>query len=445
MGCDFENKDISHVLFRSTMSLLDYDLVLWDPSFLFDDYSESPYQPTYGGYKRLSNDESVHLVDELNRRKTEMCDLLDNGRPLVIFVPTPTSIYYWTGQTEYSGSGRNQKSTSILKKFELNDALPVSIIESVSSDGDSIEFRGDTVFKTYWDRMKEYHYFSAYFKSDIGKPFLFVKGTGKSVGTLVKTKKSFILLLPSINPNGDTKKETREISKNFLEALQDLIKKLQMEQGDFSLPSWTDQYQLPEEKDQIKNLFEQESKLKELIDVISREKEKLNKLKEYKLLFSGTGKSLELVVKKIFEEIGFTVKEGKIGRDDLILNYKGKIAVAEIKGLTKSASEANAAQLEKWVMEYLTENSIHPKGILIINTYNNLPLKDRKKEDFPHQMLKFSGNREHCLVTTIQLLGLFLKVKEDPNQRDTLIDELFNTVGIYPHFSNYKEFLRTED
>ena len=215
MGCDFENKDISHVLFRSTMSLLDYDLVLWDPSFLFDDYSESPYQPTYGGYKRLSNDESVHLVDELNRRKTEMCDLLDNGRPLVIFVPTPTSIYYWTGQTEYSGSGRNQKSTSILKKFELNDALPVSIIESVSSDGDSIEFRGDTVFKTYWDRMKEYHYFSAYFKSDIGKPFLFVKGTGKSVGTLIKTKKSFILLLPSINPNGDTKKETREISKKF--------------------------------------------------------------------------------------------------------------------------------------------------------------------------------------------------------------------------------------
>ncbi|MGB9176819.1 MAG: hypothetical protein WCB46_08815, partial [Methanoregula sp.] len=135
MGCDFENKDISQVLFRSTMSLLDYDLILWDPSFLFDDYSTDSWQSTYGGYKRLSNDESFHFVDELNRRKTEMGDLLDNGRPLVVFVPTPTSIYYWTGETEYSGTGRNQKSTSIIKKFELNDALPFSIIESVASEG----------------------------------------------------------------------------------------------------------------------------------------------------------------------------------------------------------------------------------------------------------------------------------------------------------------------
>jgi hypothetical protein len=218
-----------------------------------------------------------------------------------------------------------------------------------------------------------------------------------------------------------------------------------MEVGDFSLPSWSDQYQLPDEKDQIDALSEKERKLEELTNVISQEKEKLNKLKEYKLLFSGTGRSLELVVKRVFEEIGFTVEEGKPGRDDLILNYNGKIAVAEIKGLTKSASEKNAAQLEKWVMEYLTENSIHPKGFLIINTYNNLPLKDRDKEDFPHQMLPFSKHREHCLMTTIQLLGLFLKVKENPDQRDTLINELFSTTGKYPRFLNYKEFLQTDN
>jgi hypothetical protein len=445
IGCNFENKDISHVLFRSTMSLLDYDLILWDPSFLFDDYSADPRQSTYSGYKNLSNDESVRFDDELNRRKTEMIDLLENGRPIVIFVPTPTSIYHWCGHTEYSGSGRNQKSIHIVQKFELNDALPFSKIETIASEGDYIEFRGDPVFKIYWDRMKEYHYYSAYFKSNIGNPFLFIKGTEKPVGTYIKTKKSFILLLPSINPVRNTKKESREVSKKFLESLLDLIKNLQMELGDFSLPSWSDQYQLPEEKDQLNILSEKEGELKELIEVISKEKERLNRIKEYKLLFSGTGKSLELVVKRVFEEIGFTVKEGKVGRDDLILGYNGKVAVAEIKGLTKSASEKNAAQLEKWVMEYLTENSIHPKGFLIINPYNNLPLKDRDREDFPHQMLQFSEHREHCLITTIQLLGLFLKVKEEPDQRDNLVKELFSTVGKYPRFQDYKEFIRIDD
>lgn len=445
IGCDFENKDISNVPFRSVMSLLDYDLILWDPSLLFDNYSTDWRNPTYSGYKCLSNDESVLFADELNRRKTEMVDLLESGRPLVIFIPQPDMLYHWTGQTTYSGTGANRRSTNLVTKFSLNDAFPISNIETVAAEGEYIEFRGDPVFKIYWDRMKEYHFYSAYFKSNIGKPFLFIKGTEKPVGTYIKTKKSFILLLPSIDPVRNTKKETREISKKSLDSLLDLIKKIQMDIGDFSLPSWADEYQLPEEKDEINVISTKEREMNELIKTISKEKEKLNRLKEYKLLFSGTGKSLELIVKKVFEEIGFTVKEGIIGRDDLILNYNDKVAVAEIKGVTKSASEKNAAQLEKWVMEYFAENSIHPKGFLIINSFNNLPLKDRDNEDFPHQMLTFSEHREHCLITTIQLLGLFLKIKEVPDQQETLINELFTTIGKYPRFLDYKEFLKIDD
>lgn len=214
-----------------------------------------------------------------------------------------------------------------------------------------------------------------------------------------------------------------------------------MEIGDFSLPSWADQYQLPQEQEQINTISDKDREINEMVLTISQEKEKLNKLKEYKLLISGSGKSLELIVKRVFEDLGFTATEGKVGRDDLILTYKDKIAVAEIKGLSKSASEKNAAQLEKWVMEYFTENSVHPKGFLIINSFNNLPLKDRDKEDFPHQMLNFSEHREHCLITTTQLLGLLLKVKENPGQRDTLINELFSTIGKYPRFLDFKEFL----
>ena len=444
MGCDFENKDISHIPFRSSISLLDFDLLLWDPSELFDLYNPDWRNPTYNGYTCLSEDDSVHFADDLNRRRTEMLDLLESGRPIVIFIPAPTSIYCYDGNKEYSGTGSNRLTTYKVGLFILNDVIPISKIETVKAEGDLIEFRGDPDFKIYWDRMKDYHFYSAYFKSNIGKPFLFIKGTEKAVGTYIKTKKSFVLLLPSINPIRETKKETREISKKFLESLLDLIKQLQLEVGDFSLPSWSDQYQLPKEKDQINALSGKERELEELTDVISKEKEKLNKLKEYKLLFSGTGRSLELIVKRVFEEIGFTVKEGKPGRDDLILDYNGKVGIAEIKGLTKSASEKNAAQLEKWVMEYFTENSVQPKGFLIVNTYHNLPLKDREKEDFPHQMLQFSENRNHCLITTIQLLGLFLKVKENPDQKDALIDELFNTAGKYSRFLDYNEFLETE-
>jgi hypothetical protein len=35
-------------------------------------------------------------------------------------------------------------------------------------------------------------------------------------------------------------------------------------------------------------------------------------------------------------------------------------------------------------------------------------------------------------------------VKENPDQKDALIDELFNTAGKYSRFLDYNEFLETE-
>ena len=46
-------------------------------------------------------------------------------------------------------------------------------------------------------------------------------------------------------------------------------------------------------------------------------------------------------------------------------------------------------------------------------------------------MLKFSKSREHCLLSTYQLLELFIDIKEHPEKSEDLINELLNTVGVY--------------
>lgn len=89
-------------------------------------------------------------------------------------------------------------------------------------------------------------------------------------------------------------------------------------------------------------------------------------------------------------------------------------AVVEIKGVTGSAAEKHAAKLEKWVSTYYEENEVKPKGILVVNTYRDQPLIDRPEVSFPHQMLKFCSQREHCLLTSTQLLSLYLDVKKNP-------------------------------
>ena len=49
-------------------------------------------------------------------------------------------------------------------------------------------------------------------------------------------------------------------------------------------------------------------------------------------------------------------------------------------------------------------------------------------------MLKFSKDREHCLLSTYQLLKLLIEIKQHPEKSEDLIKELLNTVGIYDKY-----------
>jgi hypothetical protein len=95
---------------------------------------------------------------------------------------------------------------------------------------------------------------------------------------------------------------------------------------------------------------------------INKQKEFIAKIEENKILFTGTGGALEVQIRKVISELGFSVEKGSIGRADLIANYNDKVAVIEIKGVTKSAAEKNAAQLEKSVSEYFEANGNRSNG-----------------------------------------------------------------------------------
>src|SRR5690349_4775990 len=72
-----------------------------------------------------------------------------------------------------------------------------------------------------------------------------------------------------------------------------------------------------------------------------------------KRVITGSGNELESQIQNICGELGFEILEAERNRDDLIVKYKDKIAIIEIKGVTESAKEQYAGQLEKWVALYL--------------------------------------------------------------------------------------------
>jgi len=445
IGEDISHPSVTVEEFRSSTSFLDFDLVIWNPKDLFLEYRRDS-SSEYRGCRVLDDHDSMHILDDIARRKSEFQDLIKIGRPVVILMPPPQTCYYWSGKNEYSGTGRNRATTKLVTDLSLSQAIPIKNFASVEADGNNFETKGDESFKAYWRKTEEYHQYRAYLKSEIGKLFLFIKGTTRAVGTLIQMETGFYLVLPALVPVSEyqTKKEYSQACSVFIDALLELIEELKKTGGDYTIPEWANQILLPGEKEIKDELSTREADLQDLVSNISQIKEKLANLDRYKILLSGQGPALEKQVASVLGEIGFAVEQGSPGRDDLIITHEDRVAVVEIKGVSKSAAEKHAAQLEKWVSEYLTSNEKTCKGILIVNPYHNFPL-DERKESFPPQMLTYSKNREHCLITTSQLLGLYIAIKSNPTLREQLINELFETIGEYPKFKKPEEFLTFED
>lgn len=198
---------------------------------------------------------------------------------------------------------------------------------------------------------------------------------------------------------------------------------------------------MTEEKEN-KQLAEDAKKLERLKKKVAKDEEKLKSTKYYKTLLTSTGTQLETIVKKVLSEMGFDLMPTIPGRDDIIAKFNDQDIVAEIKGVVRSATEKHASQLEKWVSLFMEDHDTHPKPLLIVNAFKDTPLSERTEDVFPDQMLKYSNAREHALVSTTQLLCLYIDIKTNPDKKDELINELLSTVGVYNKYINITDYLQ---
>lgn len=51
-------------------------------------------------------------------------------------------------------------------------------------------------------------------------------------------------------------------------------------------------------------------------------------------------------------------------------------------------------------------------------------------------MINYSEKRDHCLLTTTQLLCLLLDIKTNPSKKEKLLQELFTTIDIYNKYKH---------
>jgi hypothetical protein len=443
---------VRDIAFASKQTLLGYDIVFLRLDDLVNAYERQIGHPWYQGRPSLDDSDSVHVRDDMARRKRELKTLLEVGGTLVLFLPAPASWYVGTGERQYSGTGRNRQTTRIVTEMQLLSLLPFDIHTEAAESRD-LELRMSEPFAAFWRTNTKRFQTAAILKQPIGDRTLVISGTEAVAGSIARLDKGLVIILPQdllypvdyvVQDAGEDEIEAHPDDIKLIDSTFDLVRELRKDAGDYVQPDWATEYQLPGEADlvaRVRGAGDAVAKAQSRLDSAERA---LAILKQRKTLFTGSGAAFEAFAEEAFKALGFTIEEGRPGRTDRMVRLRGEAAVLELKGRAKSAAERDAAQLEKWVSEHFVDKGIQPKGILVVNGWRDTPLQGRTEDVFPDQMLEFSRARKHCLISGLQLLGTWLGAEQHPEMRDHIADSIMSCVGRYEKYLDWAAFLSAE-
>lgn len=423
LDCQFRAEGAQNVKFASSVSCFDYDLVIWDMGG-----TARNFEPENRSY--LTKDVAAELKTALGHRKAEFAELAKLGRSLAVFPSIDDWISYDTGRRV----GGNALGATQKEAIQLSDCLPFRLTME-SGRGAEMQPRGSDA-SSLWREAKGWLFYRGILKSYPGDPLFFIKGTDKVVGSTQRNPGGgsyFVLPEPwSDMVGGEGFRPPSEKVGGGFETLGKIITWLKStitpELDD--LPDWVGEYSFPDAADRRSKIAQMEEELARVLERIDSVKSEQAEDDLWKVLSYGQGGGLEAQVRRAFDLFGFDILEAVEGRADLRVSYGGKMAVIEVKGLAKSAAEKNAAQLEKWVSEEISAGGDHPKPILVVNTWRNDRPDERNEVDFPNQMLKYVTDRNHCLVSGLQLLAMVRAALQDESMKERIASELMSTVGV---------------
>lgn len=415
---------VSSTNFLSGTTFLDAEIIFWDVESSYSELLGNNYSIN----KTFGKDQILHLQEKIEVRKKEFEEFFEIGRTLIMTSP----MFY-----DYKYTFQNDDSEIIINYIDSLD-IPKPILEHVS--GHVLEAVKDEIIESYYENIKDFLFYKSRIDNANGNALLYIKDTKYLISEYYKIKNGLLIILPNLKFNQND--PTRD-SNDFLFSTEGFIEelKLNIKPKSLELPSWVNDYVFEKEKNELGKNVELNRQLIKIKDEISKSNDEISKFNFLKSLFAADGDILEDAVELILKEIGFSVQRQITNRDDLIIKLGDNVAVVEIKGLTKSAAEKNAAQLEKWVSNYHAEYDKEPKGILIINTYKNKVLEERKERDFPEQMMSYVKRKEQCVLTGIQLLCIYLDFQSKKLKTKDVEKMLFETIGELIYTKNPLELI----
>jgi hypothetical protein len=132
VGFDFPGGECEEVPLRSDRSLLDADIVIFQPG-LTTDYG---YGESFNGKPSLYESSSFAFKNDLKHWRSELTNAFQVGKTIIVYLSRPETVYARTGEKQWSGTGRNARRTDIVAPIETYSAIPLNLADIIPATGE---------------------------------------------------------------------------------------------------------------------------------------------------------------------------------------------------------------------------------------------------------------------------------------------------------------------
>jgi hypothetical protein len=418
IGEFFDQEYISRIDYLSDDYFLDADILIMDINTVKKEFVKL-FKPI--NEPIISNADYILFMKNTKERNTQLHRYLNNGGNLFVFPLQDNSITFKI----IEDAQNNPHTFDFFNTILLEDGG----FQTQKLKGQNIIYP-NPLFEEFFKIFDCYYEFI--YTQHQGYPIAKIKNTNQTIAITVPYSRGNVILLPKLQlyaeDYDDYRSRVRKARTGII-ALDEALKINKPKLEEIKLPDWCSDYQIGNENIELNKLQNLQIESAKIQNSIMLQQQVLEKYDQLKVLLAGTGKQLEFMIEEIFTELGYEILPRENNRDDLIVKHESDVMVMEIKGVKGSAAEKNASQLMKWVTTYYSEHDVNPKGILIVNAFKDKPLVERTERIFPDQMMKYCTRMELCLVTTTQLLAMYLDFKAGLLTFEAFNNLLLRTIG----------------
>jgi hypothetical protein len=179
VGFPIPGNEIDDVSFQSDRSLLDADIILFAPNL--ESYSIDEY---YRGKVTLTEHDSARLYRDIAHWQSEIKIALEAGKTVFLFMLESEDVYVYTGEKQYSGTGRNTRTTSMVTDLDPYSSVPLVGSQNIMrKSGERIVTTNRLgVLATYWQAFGEFSTYQVYLDRSVGTPALVTQTGNRMIG-----------------------------------------------------------------------------------------------------------------------------------------------------------------------------------------------------------------------------------------------------------------------